>query len=475
MKNNKSFLKSLLGFSVGPIVAAALGFLTIPITTYLASPEDFGKASMYTMAFGLLSLVMYLGMDQAFVREFNVEKNKRKLLWSSFYIPFIFSILVSIILVIFYIPISNILFDGVELYMIIILAASLPFAIIDRFNMLIIRMKERALLYSIFNIANKVFNIIFLLIYLIFIDRSFKGIINATFISLVIISIIGVIVCREYWITTIKIDKKLTGKMIRYALPLIPASIIGWVFSSMDRMALRAWSDFNEIGIYAVAFKITTVLGVFQQAFATFWTPTAFRWYENGEKTEKFMKVSEYLTLVMTFVFILVVVFKNVILFFIGDNYDGASKLVAFLLFIPIMYTMSETTTLGIAFQRKTKYNILISLVVAVINFMLNFLLVPKLGALGACIATAVSYLVFFWMRTIISSYIWQKFNYKVYIVNTMLISVIAVIDLVFDNYLLNSVFIILFFVVNFKEVRQISIISKEFITNKFRKDERFL
>jgi len=152
-------------------------------------------------------------------------------------------------------------------------------------------------------------------------------------------------------------------------------------------------------------------LGVFQQAFATFWAPTAFRWYENGEKPEKFMKVSECLTLVMTFVFIVVVISKNIILFFIGDNYKGASSLISFLLFIPIMYTMSETTTIGISFKRKTKYNLIISSVVAMINLILNFILVPKIGALGASIATAISYLVFFWMRTLISSYVWIKFD----------------------------------------------------------------
>ncbi len=470
MNKEKSFLKNLLGFTVGPVIAAALGFLTVPITTYLATPDDFGKASMYTMAFTLLSLIIYLGMDQAFIREFNVEKNKRKLLWSSFYIPFIFSIIVAIALMIFYKPISNILFEGIELHLIIMLAISLPLAIIDRYNMLIIRMKEKALLYSIFNIANRVFNIVFLFIYLIFIDRSFRGIVNATFISLVIISVIGIFVCKNYWITNVSIDKKLTKKMIRYALPIIPATIIGWLFNSMDKMALRAWSNFNEIGIYAVAFKITTILGVFQQAFATFWAPTAFRWYENGEKPEKFMKVSECLTLVMTFVFIVVVISKNIILFFIGDNYKGASSLISFLLFIPIMYTMSETTTIGISFKRKTKYNLIISSVVAMINLILNFILVPKIGALGASIATAISYLVFFWMRTLISSYVWIKFDYKVYIVNTLLIIFLALADLIFDKSLINSIFLILFLILNYNKIKSIYIILINIVKDNMSK-----
>jgi len=89
---SKTFLKRLAGFSIGPIVGAFIGFILVPIQTWLIDPSQLGKAAMYTMAFSLTSLFLNLGIDQAYVREYNAEKNKKNLFWNSFLIPFVFSI-----------------------------------------------------------------------------------------------------------------------------------------------------------------------------------------------------------------------------------------------------------------------------------------------------------------------------------------------------------------------------------------------
>lgn len=80
METSKDFLKRLAGFSLGPIVGALISFIMVPVQTWIINPDELGKASMYTMAYSLTSLFIYLGLDQAFVREFNSEENKKNLL-----------------------------------------------------------------------------------------------------------------------------------------------------------------------------------------------------------------------------------------------------------------------------------------------------------------------------------------------------------------------------------------------------------
>src|SRR5471030_1629819 len=111
--NTSSFLKRLAGFSIGPIISAVLGFITVPVTTYLVSPEDFGKSAMYTMGYSVSSLFIFLGLDQAFVREYNTYKNKHELFWNSLIISLIFSVLIGAIYIIFYKPISFVMFDSI--------------------------------------------------------------------------------------------------------------------------------------------------------------------------------------------------------------------------------------------------------------------------------------------------------------------------------------------------------------------------
>ena len=460
----EDFIKKLIGFSFGPIISAFIGFLMVPITTWFVSPSELGKSSMYTLAYTVFSLIIYLGMDQAFVREFNAKEDKKVLFWSSVLIPFSFSVLVMIVCAVFSKQISNMLFNSYEFFIMLSLIISLPISVLDRFNLLILRMQEKARTYSFMNIFNKVSNLTVLVINLVFIDRSFRGIVTATFIALILNVLLGSYLNRRFWLSKIQVSKDYIIILLKFALPLIPASLISWIFSYMDKIAMRTWSDFTQIGLYSAALKITTILTIAQQAFSTFWAPTSYRWYETGVENKRFDKVSKMLTSVMSLLFIFVVLFKDLIFKVFADEYSEAAVIVPFLLFIPVMYTISETTTIGISFKRKTSYNILISLLSAVANFIGNYILVPRYGALGAAISTAFAYIIFFWLRTIIARMLWYKFQLRLYIANTMNIVAMSVVVVFTNNVLVWSVFLITGIMINLNNIKVILALIKRYI-----------
>ncbi|SDC89332.1 lipopolysaccharide biosynthesis protein [Geotoga petraea] len=452
MENSRQFLKRLAGFSIGPIGAALLGFINVPIQTWLVDPAQLGKASMYTMAFSLTSLFLNLGIDQAYVREYNAEKDKKNLLWNTFLIPFIFSIIIMFVYLYFYEPISVLLFDSVEKYIIQILAFVLPFAIIFRFNTLIIRMKEKARLYSFVQIFHRLMTLGFTVIILLFFNRNFKGIIQAQFFSMVSIAIITTVINLKDWIYKFKIDKKLIKKVTLFGLPLIPTSIMMWVLNSMDKIALRTWADFEAIGLYSAAFKIVSVVVIIQQAFATFWAPTVYRWYESDTPLRKYEMVSNKLNSLLTLLFAFIVLFKDQIILILSPEYKNAAIIVPFLMFYPIMYTLATTTSMGINFVRKTYYNILVTAIASGLNILGNILLVPQLGALGASISTGISYIVYFLIATIFSRMLWEKMDIKRHFVSIFLMVVMASLSVVYNNFYIDLVMFGIIFVYHFKE-----------------------
>ena len=154
----RKFLKSIGSFSIGPIIGAILSFITVPIITHFISPTEYGKTSMFLLAQSTISTVIYLGMDQAFVREFNGFKDKiQKLLLNSMIIPVSLSLFVGIILVVFDDHISNFLFGVVNEHIAVYaLALAIPFMIFENFSLLKIRMEEKGLLYSFFTIFLKI-------------------------------------------------------------------------------------------------------------------------------------------------------------------------------------------------------------------------------------------------------------------------------------------------------------------------------
>jgi len=84
---------------------------------------------------------------------------------------------------------------------------------------------------------------------------------------------------------------------------------------------------------------------------------------------------------------------------------------------------VEEEIRLTINFLKKTKFHIIISLVVSVFNIIGNMILVPRFNAVGAAISTGVAYILFFILRTnIAKKLIDYNFNLKrVYTISILL------------------------------------------------------
>lgn len=459
----KDFFKKLLGFSIGPLVGAIIGFITIPLTSHLVSADQFGLTNMYTLATNIITLIVILGIDQAFVSQYNETKDKEKLLLNSLLIPLIATVIIDIILIIFRKEFSYLLFEDDSLVIpIILLALSMPLFIIERFILLSIRMQEKAFQYSAWNIISKILNLILVILFLLFYKRNFESIVYASILSQVVISMLLLILFRKNVVISIKnIEQPIIKNLLKFGLPLVPATIIGWGLNSMDSIFLRAMSTYTELGYYTVSLKVSNVLGLLQSSFTTFWSPIAFKWKANGEKKEKFQLVMDGVGFVMSAVLILILLFKDLIPIIFGKDYYNIIYVIPFLLFYPIFYTMSETTVMGIYFSQKTGYNVLISILSIIVNLILNFLLVPQYEAIGAAIATGISYMFFFWGRTLIARKLWYPFQIKKFVIitillfgtsfsncivkNTLIITSVNIISLIFVIFTYKNILAMLF------------------------------
>lgn len=407
----KALLKKFGSFSIGPVIGALLGFLTLPLVTHFITLDEYGRTSMFFTAQNTVSLLVYLGLDQAFVREFHLEKDRMsRLLSNALRIPLLLSLLLSAVLLIWSDWFSVLLFDNPgERLAIAALAALFPFMVIEQFTMLKIRMEENGVLYSLFSIALKAWTLLFTLLLLFRWERSFRSVILAATLAEIVNSVtVMAVSLRKMELLRQETDLALQKKMLRYGLPLVPAYAIGWILSSMDRVMLRAISSYEELGLYTGAFKIVAVMGVLQTCFTLFWTPVAIRWFEQKADLRCFDAVCRLVAVLMTGIGLMVLLCKDLVAFILGESFRSAIYIFPFLLLYPIMYTESETTMLGISFSRKTSYNILVSGAAAAVNLALNMLLIPIWQGKGAAVATGLSYVVFFWMRTLVSGKLWH-------------------------------------------------------------------
>lgn len=425
MKNN--LLRKFISFSIGGYINIIIGLLTVPITTRIVSPEQYGVNSLIVTLVNAVGIICYLGLDQGFVRFFYEEKveNRGKLLLKSIFIPVILSFVFIFFSYFFKKRISFFVLGIESKELIIILEIWIIFIILNRFALLIIRMQQRGKLYSFFQVISKLFEFLLILILFKKYGNDYRTLSFATLGSLILVTIIAILSERRMW--NFEGNLKTNSKeLLQYSVPLSLTMALNWLFGSSDKVIIKIFSNTTELGLYSGAFKIIALMTVIQNGFTTFWTPVSYEQYlKDPNNTEFFRRITNYLAVVFFTLGIVILSGRDAIIFLLGKKYYDSVFIMPMLVFIPIMYLLSETTMIGIAFKKQTKYFLYISIVVSILNVVGNILLVPRLGAKGAAISTGISYIVFFSLRTYYSEKLIKfKFDLKrIYIIIILLLS----------------------------------------------------
>lgn len=424
-------IKRFVEFSLGPVLGAILSAISVPICTHYLLPNEYGKTSMFNLFYTVLLMAAYLGFDQAFIREYHEFENKSKVLLNAMIIPGITTICIIICICPFASKISYFLFESYKhANVVYLLLGALPFILLERFILVYLRMQERALEYSLFSLLVKAISFSCTLYFLFNIRKDFLAVIYSTIIShyigdgvLIIIYHKALAFKKEY------IDRNLIKRMTNYALPLVPATVIGTIFNGEDKLFIKYFADYNELGYYQISMTLANMVLILQEAFSTFWTPTVFRWKAENVENERYEFVQKAVSLFASTCFMGVLLIKDLLPILLSQKYANAKYILPFLLFYPVMSMIISTTVSGMDFARKTNFTLYFSIAVTILNFFLNLLLVPRLGAAGAAIATGLSHIFYFWIRTLYSRKLWFKFNISHLLKMTILLSLAALIN----------------------------------------------
>lgn len=418
----------VLGYAIGPIGAALMGFITLPVITWFYSVEDVGRISMLQVVASFSILLFCLGLDQAYVREYHENKIKPKLFKTALLPGLILSALVfGIIFLVDSQLISTWLYDIPSTYLTIISIACFLLSLVSRFLSLILRMEERALAYSMSQLLPKILFLVFILSTVwLGLTKDAYNLITAHTLSITAIFVVFAWNTRKEWLSALKykIDLKELNKLLVFGLPLVVGGLAAWGLRVVDKLFLRGMSTFSELGVYSVAASIAGVAAIFAGIFNTIWAPMVYKWVNEGVDLAKIDQISEYLLAAIYFVAVLSGLFSWVLPYFLPPEYATIQYLITACLLGPLFYTLSETTAIGITIARKTRLSMVASIGAMLVNALGNYLLVPKMGAVGAAVSTAFSFWVFYILRTELSRLVWRNMpSSKAYFIITLLLA----------------------------------------------------
>ena len=256
-------------------------------------------------------------------------------------------------------------------------------------------------MFGIGNVINTffiaLFNILFLLV--------FKMGINGYFLGYILSNILTIIYALIYTKTFknfkhFSIDKKLFKEMIKYSVVLIPTSFMWWIINSSDRIMVTNMVSAAANGIYAVSYKIPSLLTVVASIFNQAWIFSAINEKDSKDKEEYTNKIFRNFFLIITLVAIVIlIIIKPLFRIYVAPDYYNAWQYVPFLVFGFIFMTSATFISTSYNVYKDSKGFLFSGLAGAIVNIILNFVFIPIFGVYGAALATAISYIAVFVYR----------------------------------------------------------------------------
>jgi O-antigen/teichoic acid export membrane protein len=195
----------------------------------------------------------------------------------------------------------------------------------------------------------------------------------------------------------LEFDRPLLRQMNRFGMPLVPAALALWAINFIDRLFIAQFKSQAEVGIYSMAVRVASVIVFLMTAFQLAWPAFAYSIRDDGEAKRTYAFVLTYLLFVTCWISLALGALAPWIVDVLGTpKFARAAEAVPLLAFATAAYSGYSVLAIGIGRARQTQFNWIVSGAAAVVNIVLNVILIPPYGMIGAAIATLVAYAALF-------------------------------------------------------------------------------
>ena len=449
--SQKSKFLSFTVYGLGEGLSYIIGFFLLPIFTRIFSTTEYGIIEMMATILAFLGLFLSMGLDSAqsyyfFNQKKKGEKVQTILISSILQFRLLSGFILILIILVLSPQINLIFFDG---------KLSLKYFLISLTGVLFLQFKSQSaeifrLLFQPFNyvsitLSNTLITFFFGIILIVYLKWGVFGYYTGYAIGAILSAIGGCWSIRKY-LDWSKLHSDLWPKLLRFGIPLLPFGILALIMNISDRWFIKYMLGLNYLGIYAVGAKCSLILFFISTVFRTSWWPIAMESLNNKNNKQLFIFVSKiFLGLSMSIV-VLVSLFAPLLIKIIAPvEYFEGYKIIGFLSISAVFFGFVQISQLGIYKSERTGVMTLIALACVIVNIVLNFILIPIWGIMGASGATMFA----MFLRNLISILISEKrmkIGYPLHIFSIQIIlGLFSVTLLLCLNYNLISIIISIF------------------------------
>ena len=397
LERNKYLFKNTGIFLIGNIGTKIINFLLVPLYTYALNTNEYGVVDLVGTLGFLLGPILMLNIHEGVLR-FCIDKDADKdAIMSIGYIALVILMLLGLLLL----PVCNEI-DILRNYAIYIYLYIITYGF-KLMSDCYLRGIEYLAFYSISNIIYTLVIAILSIAFLTQYHLGIKGYLLAYILANCISALFNFITGKMYLVNfNFHIDRQIVKPILKYSLVLIPNSFMWWIVNSSDRIMISYMLGSAANGIYAVSYKVPTMLQTLSQMFIQAWSYSAINEAQSIDKNKYNNDIYKCLVVIVTLLGGIAIMFiKPFIYIYINEAYREAW------FYSPILIVgfafLALASFLGAQYTvyKDSKGFVFSSSIAAILNIILNFIFIPVIGVLGAAIATTLGYMAVFVYRSI--------------------------------------------------------------------------
>jgi len=393
----KNLLSDTIKYGLGKVILRFFSILIVPIIAKNFPPDIFGEINIITTFMGLFVGIAVLGFDSAIAYYYyhGEEELKNNYLGTAFITRMFVSVLMFIGFFAFAKILSGanfLLKDGKRYLLIILGAAVIPFDNCLFFFVDLTRFLMKPIIYNIANISKVVLYYIFIIFFLI------NGLtVENIFLSILVSSVVPSLFLFFYYrkIMNFKINLYCLKRMLKYGLPLVPASIMYFLMSSANRFVLNAYSTLENTGIFSMMNSVASIFLLITSSIIMAWPAYSMIIAKREDAQIAFARITTLLfVLLIPLAFLFWSVADIIILIFSKPIYLSGENTIILLTIQHIFNLLYYCTAIGLILKEKTMFITIGNSIACIVAVLISFPLCKYWGIFGAVLSSCIGYVV---------------------------------------------------------------------------------
>lgn len=383
-------------YGFGNVLGKVIGLLMLPLYTSYLTPVDYGLLEVLDLSMSLLGMFIAAGIIASLLNYYSsaTDERSRQRVVSTAFLFTLGAGLLTLAIGLMLVPrVSSALLGPTVPHKYLYLSfVSFVFAYISTAPRTFLRALEASGAFVKVETAALLLNLTLNVVCVVFLNLGALGILWSS----CLVAALQTLVLSAWMLRRVGVgfEAHTLGRLLSFGAPLMFANAGVFALNFSDRFFLQHLRSLEEVGIYAVGYKLAYMLNYMViQPFCVMWQARMFIVYRNPDYPELFSRVGIWFALLMIYVALgLSVLSSEVTRLMIGRSFAGAQRIVPVVAFAYVLYGLGFYAQLGLFLARKTRVIGAIGAAAAVVNLIANYFLIERFGVMGAAWATVVGF-----------------------------------------------------------------------------------